>query len=134
MRAGFKLDVYWKTLHAHGLTKEKLASYDRPIVSEPCFRMGAKEGLIRDLTMYLKTLKAVHSGVELESAIDSCLAPSLNVSCSNTRQSVLSSCAFSITLTTNFEFSLNQILIFLLVLRIKVLQQQIELMCMVAYH
>ncbi|TYJ35370.1 hypothetical protein E1A91_A05G232500v1 [Gossypium mustelinum] len=78
LRAGFKLDVYWKTLHAHGLTKEKLASYDRPIVSEPCFRMGAKEGLIRDLTMYLKTLKAVHSGVELESAIDSCLAPSLN--------------------------------------------------------
>ncbi|KAK8298119.1 hypothetical protein V6Z12_D05G233800 [Gossypium hirsutum] len=76
--AGFKLDVYWKTLHAHGLTKEKLASYDRPIVSEPCFRMEAKEGLIRDLTMYLKTLKAVHSGVELESAIDSCLAPSLN--------------------------------------------------------
>lgn len=57
MRAGFKLDVYWKTLHAHGLTKEKLASYDRPIVSEPCFRMEAKEGLIRDLTMYLKTLK-----------------------------------------------------------------------------
>ncbi|TYG69573.1 hypothetical protein ES288_D05G241500v1 [Gossypium darwinii] len=87
LRAGFKLDVYWKTLHAHGLTKEKLASYDRPIVSEPCFRMEAKEGLIRDLTMYLKTLKAVHSGVELESAIDSCLAPSLNVSCSNTRQS-----------------------------------------------
>ncbi|MBA0566033.1 hypothetical protein Golob_010883, partial [Gossypium lobatum] len=78
LRAGFKLDVYWKTLHAHGLTKEKLASYDRPIVSEPCFRMEAKEGLIRDLTMYLKTLKAVHSGVELESAIDSCLAPSLN--------------------------------------------------------
>ncbi|PPD77874.1 hypothetical protein GOBAR_DD25186 [Gossypium barbadense] len=58
LRAGFKLDVYWKTLHAHGLTKEKLASYDRPIVSEPCFRMEAKEGLIRDLTMYLKTLKS----------------------------------------------------------------------------
>ncbi|KAK8580431.1 hypothetical protein V6N13_143528 [Hibiscus sabdariffa] len=76
LKSGFKLDVYWKTLHAHGLTKEKLASYDRPIVSNPNFRMDAKEGLIHDLTMYLKTLKAVHSGVELESAIESCLAPS----------------------------------------------------------
>ncbi|OMO57553.1 Pyruvate phosphate dikinase, PEP/pyruvate-binding protein [Corchorus olitorius] len=76
LRCGFKLDVYWKTLNAHGLTKEKLASYDRPIVSEPHFRMDAKEGLIRDLTMYLKTLKAVHSGAELESAIESCLASS----------------------------------------------------------
>ncbi|XP_021284061.1 alpha-glucan water dikinase 2 isoform X3 [Herrania umbratica] len=74
LRCGLKRDVYWKTLNAHGLTKEKLASYDRPIVSEPHFRMEAKEGLIHDLTMYLKTLKAVHSGAELESAIESCLA------------------------------------------------------------
>ncbi|KAK6277708.1 hypothetical protein POUND7_018031 [Theobroma cacao] len=74
LRCGLTLDVYWKTLNAHGLTKEKLASYDRPIVSEPHFRMEAKEGLIHDLTMYLKTLKAVHSGAELESAIESCLA------------------------------------------------------------
>ncbi|XVF36561.1 hypothetical protein REPUB_Repub19eG0068200 [Reevesia pubescens] len=74
LRSGFKLDVYWKSLYAHGLTKEKLTSYDRPIVSEPQFRMDAKEGLICDLTMYLKTLKAVHSGAELESSIESCLA------------------------------------------------------------
>ncbi|XWS24003.1 hypothetical protein CRYUN_Cryun28dG0063900 [Craigia yunnanensis] len=64
LRSGFKLDVYWKTLYAHGLTNEKLASYDRPIVSEPCFRMDAKGGLIHDLTMYLKTLKIVKGLVE----------------------------------------------------------------------
>lgn len=57
VRCGFKIDVYWRTLNANGLTKEKLASYDRPIVSEPCLRLDAKEGLIHDLTMYLKTLK-----------------------------------------------------------------------------
>ncbi|KAF2323958.1 hypothetical protein GH714_004742 [Hevea brasiliensis] len=68
--------VYWQTLNANGLTKEKLASYDRPIVSEPHFNTHAKEGLIRDLTMYLKTLKAVHSGADLESAIETCLGPS----------------------------------------------------------
>ena len=57
MRSDFKIDAYWKTLKANGLTKERLASYDRPILSEPRFKSDAKEGLIRDLTMYLKTLK-----------------------------------------------------------------------------
>lgn len=58
---GFRIDVYWKTLNAKGLTKDKLASYDRPIVSEPCFKTDAKEGLIRDLTSYLRTLKVYGS-------------------------------------------------------------------------
>ncbi|CDY61008.1 BnaA01g35130D [Brassica napus] len=75
VRSDFKIDAYWKTLKANGLTKERLASYDRPILSEPRFKSDAKEGLIRDLTMYLKTLKAVHSGADLESAIDTFLSP-----------------------------------------------------------
>lgn len=57
MRSDFRIDAYWNTLKANGITKERLASYDRPIVSEPRFKSDAKEGLIRDLTMYLKTLK-----------------------------------------------------------------------------
>lgn len=73
VRSGFRIDVYWQTLNANGLTKDILASYDRPIVSEPHFRTDAKEGLLRDLTSYLKTLKAVHSGADLESAIETCL-------------------------------------------------------------
>ncbi|KAL6297180.1 hypothetical protein ACE6H2_005322 [Prunus campanulata] len=70
IKSGFRVDVYWKTLNTSGLTKQKLASYDRPIVSEPHFRADTKEGLIHDLTAYLKTLKAVHSGADLESAIE----------------------------------------------------------------
>lgn len=77
VRSGFRIDVYWQTLNANGLTKGKLASYDRPIVSEPHLRTDAKEGLIRDLTAYLRTLKAVHSGVDLESAIETCLGSSV---------------------------------------------------------
>ncbi|ESQ54882.1 hypothetical protein EUTSA_v10024230mg [Eutrema salsugineum] len=76
VRSDFRIDAYWQTLKANGLTKERLASYDRPILSEPRFRSDAKEGLIRDLTMYLKTLKVVHSGADLESAIDMFLSPS----------------------------------------------------------
>ncbi|XP_010439039.1 PREDICTED: alpha-glucan water dikinase 2-like [Camelina sativa] len=76
VRSDFRIDAYWQTLKSNGITKERLASYDRPIVSEPRFRGDGKEGLIRDLTMYLKTLKAVHSGADLESAIDTFLSPS----------------------------------------------------------
>ncbi|KAI5078481.1 hypothetical protein GOP47_0006152 [Adiantum capillus-veneris] len=67
------VEAYWKTLKASGVTKERLRSYDRPIVSEPRFRPDQKEGLTRDLTAYLKTLKAVHSGADLESAIATCM-------------------------------------------------------------
>ncbi|XXG55807.1 hypothetical protein AAC387_Pa03g3394 [Persea americana] len=73
VRSDFKIDVYWRALNTNGLTKEILASYDRPIVSEPRFRTDKKEGLICDLTSYLRTLKAVHSGADLESAIATCL-------------------------------------------------------------
>lgn len=73
VRSDFKLDVYWRTLNASGITKDVLRSYDRPIVSEPNLKASSKEALIRDLTSYLKTLKAVHTGADLESAIEICL-------------------------------------------------------------
>ncbi|KAI3950212.1 hypothetical protein MKW92_044526 [Papaver armeniacum] len=73
VKSDFKIEVYWNTLKANGITKDRLRSYDRPIVSEPRLRVDTKGGLIRDLTSYLKTLKAVHSGADLESAIDTCL-------------------------------------------------------------
>lgn len=42
------------------MTKERLASYDRSITHEPDFNTGQKEGLRRDLTTYLATLR-VHT-------------------------------------------------------------------------
>ncbi|XP_077218318.1 phosphoglucan, water dikinase isoform X2 [Tasmannia lanceolata] len=73
VRSDFDIGVYWRTLNANGLTKSILASYDRPILSEPHFTAGTKGELIRDLTSYLQTLKAVHSGADIESAIAACL-------------------------------------------------------------
>ncbi|CAK0872577.1 unnamed protein product [Prorocentrum cordatum] len=69
------LDVgaYWSRLAKDNVTRERLASYDRKICSEPRFRPEQRRGLARDLTDYLRTLKAVHSGTDLESAIDAVL-------------------------------------------------------------
>ncbi|KAE9597974.1 hypothetical protein Lal_00029603 [Lupinus albus] len=69
----FDIGVYWKTLNDNGITKERLLSYDRAIHSEPNFRRDQKEGLLRDLGNYMRTLKAVHSGADLESAITNCM-------------------------------------------------------------
>ena len=46
-------------LHAQAanVSKERLASFDRPIVSEPKFGHAQCAGLKRDLTAYLQTLK-----------------------------------------------------------------------------
>lgn len=53
----FDINVYWDTLKKNGITKERLLSYDRAIHSEPNFRSEQKEGLLRDLGNYLRTLK-----------------------------------------------------------------------------
>lgn len=67
------ISVYWKTLNENGITKERLLSYDRAIHSEPNFRRDQKDGLLRDLGNYMRSLKAVHSGADLESAIANCM-------------------------------------------------------------
>ncbi|KAH6815578.1 Pyruvate phosphate dikinase [Perilla frutescens var. frutescens] len=73
IKNGFDISVYWKTLNDNGITKERLLSYDRAIHSEPHFRPDQRDGLLRDLGNYMRTLKAVHSGADLESAITNCL-------------------------------------------------------------
>ncbi|KAI4975211.1 hypothetical protein ZWY2020_048818 [Hordeum vulgare] len=73
IKSDFDISVYWDTLNKNGITKERLLSYDRAIHSEPKFRSDQKEGLLRDLGNYMRSLKAVHSGADLESAIASCM-------------------------------------------------------------
>ena len=67
------ISVYWAHLNANGITAERMASYDRKICSEPKFSREQYAGLTADLTEYLRTLKAVHSGADLDSAAEACL-------------------------------------------------------------
>ncbi|KAK3278362.1 alpha-glucan water dikinase [Cymbomonas tetramitiformis] len=66
--SGLDLSVWWKTLETNGIDKQRLLSYDRSIHSEPNLRQDQAKGMKRDLTEYLKTLKAVHCGADLDSA------------------------------------------------------------------
>ncbi|KAM7484206.1 hypothetical protein LguiA_000215 [Lonicera macranthoides] len=73
IKSDFDISVYWKTLNENGITKERLLSYDRAIHSEPKLSRNQKDGLLRDLGNYMRTLKAVHSGADLESAVSNCM-------------------------------------------------------------
>ncbi|KAJ9563988.1 hypothetical protein OSB04_009148 [Centaurea solstitialis] len=73
IKSDLDISEYWNTLTTNGITKERLLSYDRAIRNEPKFTGDQKEGLLRDLGNYMRTLKAVHSGADLESAISNCM-------------------------------------------------------------
>ena len=51
-------------LQAANISKERLASFDRPIRSEPSFAQQQCAGLKTDLTAYLQTLKAWHCPIQ----------------------------------------------------------------------
>lgn len=52
-----KIDDYWNTLHKGGITNSRLASYERPITSEPRY----KPQYLNDLKQILFLLKSIYS-------------------------------------------------------------------------
>eukprot|EP00931_Biecheleriopsis_adriatica_P076364 TRINITY_DN5007_c0_g1_i2.p1 TRINITY_DN5007_c0_g1~~TRINITY_DN5007_c0_g1_i2.p1 ORF type:complete len:2309 (-),score=523.43 TRINITY_DN5007_c0_g1_i2:77-6955(-) len=79
LRAGGNMDEYWKVLHDHGITKERLASYDRAITKEP-YMHGDAGRLIMEFENYLRILQSVHDALDLQTAIEAakwCLPGSL---------------------------------------------------------
>ncbi len=63
------LDTFYKVLGEAGVTRERLCSFDRPIKTDPDFHGDKKHGLIHAFENYLRILKAVHSGTDLETAL-----------------------------------------------------------------
>ena len=68
LRSDGNLDLFYETLLEGGVTKERLASFERPIRTAPDFLPHLKDGLIHDFENYLRLLKSVHSATDLESA------------------------------------------------------------------
>ncbi len=70
LRSNGDLSRFYDTLREKGVTKERLESFERPIVTSPDFVHGIKDGLIHDFEHFLKILKSTHSGSDLESSIN----------------------------------------------------------------
>lgn len=70
LRSDGNLEVFYKTLLAGGVSRERLEGFERPIRSQPDFIPHLKDALIHDFQDYLRVLKSVHSGTDLETALD----------------------------------------------------------------
>ena len=62
------VQVYHDSLQSQGITRQRLASYDRAITADPKFPAASVPGLTRDLERYLVTLEAVHGGGDVRQA------------------------------------------------------------------
>jgi alpha-glucan,water dikinase len=71
LRSNGDLDLFYRTLNNGGVSRERMESFERPITSSPDFISHLKDALIHDFGNYLKLLKSIHSGTDLESAINS---------------------------------------------------------------
>lgn len=60
--------TFYRVLQEGGVTRERLQSFERPIKSAPSFPGDRKDALIGEFEGFLRILKAVHSGTDLESA------------------------------------------------------------------
>ena len=66
LRSGGDMSKYWARLTAAGITRERLASYERKITEEPWYKPEA----ISDFENYLAILKQMHSSDDLNMLID----------------------------------------------------------------
>jgi alpha-glucan, water dikinase len=71
LKSNGNLDEFYRILSASGVTRERLQSFERPIRSHPDFVPHLKEALTQDFEHFLGILKAVHSGTDLGTAINS---------------------------------------------------------------
>jgi alpha-glucan,water dikinase len=60
---------FYQTLEAGGVMRERLRGFERPIKSDPEFHGDRKDALIGEFENFLRILKAVHAGTDLESAL-----------------------------------------------------------------
>ena len=68
LKSGGDMEVYWRVLAEHNITKEHLTSYSRPITTEPYMVQTDIGRLISDFERYLGILRSVHDALDLQLA------------------------------------------------------------------
>lgn len=66
LKSGGNIRLFWESLDKAGITRERLSSFERKIVSEPFYNPN----LIPDFEHFLQTLKSVHSCNDLITMFD----------------------------------------------------------------
>jgi len=69
LRSRGNIDEYWKVLKDHGISKERLASFERKITFLP-YLHGNVGQLIIEFENYLRILQSVHDALDLQTSIE----------------------------------------------------------------
>ena len=69
LRSDGQLERFYDTLARGGVSRERLQSFERPIKTDPQFYAAKKAGLLHDFENFLRILRSVHSGMDMESAV-----------------------------------------------------------------
>jgi len=72
LHSGGRQDEFWRVLQENGLDRDRLRGYERAIHTDPQFYGDKKDGLIHDFNNYLRILKNVHAGADLEKCVEVC--------------------------------------------------------------
>ena len=62
------LGQFYDTLSRGGVSRERLRNFERPILTDPEFYPDKRDGLGGDFEHFLRILKSVHSGTDLDTA------------------------------------------------------------------
>ncbi len=65
------LKRFYETLSQGGVSRERLRNFERSIVTDPEFYPDKRDGLSHDFQNFLRILKSVHSGTDLDTAATS---------------------------------------------------------------
>jgi alpha-glucan,water dikinase len=61
-------DAFYSILARSGVSRERLRGFERPIRTDPEYYPDKRDGLIHDFEGFLRILKSVHSGTDLDTA------------------------------------------------------------------
>ena len=68
LRSNGDVGLFYRTLEQGGVTRDRLRSFERPIRTDPTFYGDKKDALIGEFENFLRILKSVHTGTDLDSA------------------------------------------------------------------
>ena len=68
LRANGDVPTFYRTLEQGGVTRERLRGFERPIRTDPEFYADRKDALVGEFENFLRILKSVHAGADLDSA------------------------------------------------------------------
>lgn len=66
------LGAYWNVILSNGLTRERMASYEQPITTDPDFKGHIKDTMLHELGRYGDLLRQVHLGTDLNFLVGRC--------------------------------------------------------------